>query len=130
MRILGPTFLALTAGACVPLLGAVTLPAVSYAQTFNKCVAGKNKCVSTKVKALLKCHETAEKKGLNPATDPKMLRCLQKAKEKFDGAASPRRGVSRRWRQRRSQRNRRPSVPRRTTPLRWKRRWMPSSRAW
>jgi len=45
----------------------------------NKCSAGKKKCASAKLAALLGCHVKAEHKGvIDPA-------CIQKAKDKFDG---------------------------------------------
>ena len=53
----------------------------------NKCSAGKKKCVSKKMKALLKCHSKAEKKGV--VLD---ALCVQKAHDKFDGGADPTKG--------------------------------------
>src|SRR5262249_34366807 len=47
----------------------------------SKCLVAKNKCVSTKVVALLKCHQTEETPGKTP--DPM---CVGKAMDKFNGA--------------------------------------------
>jgi len=69
----------------------LTIPSMVDAQTVNKCLAGKKKCVSKNVKALLGCHEKADKKG-EPITAPKVAACLQKAKDKFDGGADPVKG--------------------------------------
>ncbi len=57
------------------------------AQGPNKCLAGKAKCATKKMKGLLKCHEKAEKLGL--AVDPV---CTQKVIAKFDGGATPANG--------------------------------------
>lgn len=57
------------------------------AVVMNSCSAGKKKCVSKKMKALLKCHEKAVKKGLALDTN-----CITKAKNKFDGGADPAKG--------------------------------------
>src|SRR5262249_19486547 len=54
----------------------------------SKCSAGKKKCISKKVAALLKCHEKSEAKGI----DPNAKECLAKAKAKFDGGAKPEKG--------------------------------------
>jgi hypothetical protein len=72
------------------VLGAAALAALvvftinAGAQGPNKCLAGKSKCVSKKMKGLLKCHEKAEKTGGN--VDPI---CTGKVTDKFDGGAVP-----------------------------------------
>ncbi len=56
----------------------------------NECAARKKKCVSKKTVALLKCQAKNEKP---PGIPPEILaRCLQKAKDKFDGGAVPSKG--------------------------------------
>jgi hypothetical protein len=52
----------------------------------NSCSAAKKKCVATKAKSLLKCHAKAERTGVLSA------RCVQKARDKFDGGSDPSRG--------------------------------------
>lgn len=54
----------------------------------NKCAAQKEKCLTTYVTALLKCHQKAELKALGPP-DPS---CVQKAEDKFHGGANPTKG--------------------------------------
>lgn len=49
----------------------------------NKCAGGKEKCVSTKVAGLLKCHVKAESTGVLDPT------CVQRVKDKFDGGPVP-----------------------------------------
>src|SRR5262245_53663588 len=68
----------------IGLLGVVAVASLSHAQVANKCLTGKIGCVGTKAKALLSCHAKATKKGVDPATDPKILKCLQKARAKFE----------------------------------------------
>ncbi len=53
----------------------------------NPCSAAKKRCVERKATALLACHQKAMKRGL--AVDGA---CLQKAHDKFDGAAKPNKG--------------------------------------
>jgi len=53
----------------------------------SKCSAGKKKCVSKKIAAILKCHEKAVKTGA-----PLDAACVQKAMDKFDGGAVPAKG--------------------------------------
>jgi len=69
------------------LAALLTIVMTAGAQGPNKCLAGKNKCVSKKMQGLLKCHNKAEKKGL--ALDPA---CTQKVIDKFDGGAFPAKG--------------------------------------
>jgi len=70
------------------VLDAVTDVDPGYPVTIqNTCSAGKKNCVRNKVKALLKCHAKAEKKGL--PLDPS---CVQKAEDKFDGGFDPQKG--------------------------------------
>jgi hypothetical protein len=68
---------------------AVALP--SHA-TQNVCVARKEQCVSKRTAATLKCHERAEKRGVDPVADPATQACLQKAQSSFDGGAVPSKG--------------------------------------
>jgi len=57
------------------------------APVLSKCSAGKKKCVSKKIAAILKCHEKAVKTGA-----PLDAACVQKAMDKFDGGAVPAKG--------------------------------------
>jgi len=82
MRIVRTTSLIGAATLVAVLTGAAPAPAAFP----NKCAASKEKCVSTKMAALLKCHYKAERTGV---LDPI---CLQKAKDKFDGGAVPAKG--------------------------------------
>ena len=77
--------------ALVGALVTFTFATPSHA-TLNACAAGKKKCVSKKTAGLLKCHQLAEKKGLDPVSDPKVLDCLQKVVIKFEGGADPSKG--------------------------------------
>jgi hypothetical protein len=77
--------------ALVGALVALTFATPSHA-TLNACAASKKKCVSKKTAGLLKCHQLAEKKGLDPASDPTVQSCLQKVVTKFDGGADPSKG--------------------------------------
>jgi hypothetical protein len=61
------------------------LATISYGRVASPCLAGKIKCVGKKANSLLKCQGKTAKKGLDPATDPKTLACLQKARVKFVG---------------------------------------------
>src|SRR5262249_48866833 len=54
----------------------------------NKCSAGKKKCISTQAVGLLKCHQKAETKGI----DPNEKGCLDKATAKFDGGVDRTKG--------------------------------------
>src|SRR5262245_22752303 len=56
----------------------------------SKCLVGKNKCLSKKVGALLKCEQKAETPG--KPTDPNADECVDKATTKFDGGAAPEKG--------------------------------------
>jgi cysteine-rich repeat protein len=56
----------------------------------SKCLTKKNKCVASKLKSLLKCHEKAETPG-KPA-DPNAKECVDKTKAKFDGGDAPAKG--------------------------------------
>jgi hypothetical protein len=72
-------------------LVALTVAKPSLA-TLNACAAGKKQCVAKKTLGLLKCHQLAEKGGLDPVNDPKVLACLQKVVAKFDGGSDPTKG--------------------------------------
>jgi hypothetical protein len=76
--------------ALVAVLFSLAIAAPSHA-TLNACAAGKKKCVSKKVAAILKCHIKAETppKGLAPAD---LATCIHKARDKFDGGADPTKG--------------------------------------
>lgn len=56
----------------------------------NKCLAGKNKCVSTLVSALMACR--AQCQGSPAKCGQKQVDCENKAKLKFDGGVSPQKG--------------------------------------
>jgi len=55
----------------------------------SPCTAGKDKCVSKKAAAILKCYAKDDKAGLAPAD---VASCIQKAKDKFDGGTNPAKG--------------------------------------
>lgn len=77
------------------LIGAALLFAGSTsvgAQTLNPCSAKKKLCVAKKVACLLKCHISAEKKGV--ALD---VACEQKCMDKFDGGSNPAKGCFEKW---------------------------------
>lgn len=69
------------------LAALLTFGTMSSAQGPNKCLAGKNKCVSKKMQGLLKCHNKAEKVGA--VLDPN---CTAKVIAKFDGGVNPAKG--------------------------------------
>src|SRR5262245_21156519 len=71
----------MTGMAAGAVLAIVAVAAPAGAQVINKCVAGKNKCVTNKVAGLLKCHATAEQKGVSPDAKD----CLTKVMAKYDG---------------------------------------------
>ena len=73
-----------TLAAC--LVAAFALTTTSAHASSNACAAGKEKCVSKKAAAILKCYGKADKPGLTPGD---LAICIQKAKDKFDGAADP-----------------------------------------
>jgi len=77
--------------ALVGTLVAATFATPSHA-TINGCAAAKKHCVAKKTAGLLTCHQLAEKKGLDPVSDPKVLACLQKVVTKFDGGSDPTKG--------------------------------------
>src|SRR5262249_46559473 len=56
----------------------------------TKCGVSKKKCVSKKLKSLLKCYQKAQTPG--KPTDPNTDGCIDKAKAKFDGGADPAKG--------------------------------------
>lgn len=56
----------------------------------NKCLAGKNKCVSTLVSALMACRAQCE--GSPTKCGQKQTDCEAKAKLKFDGGVTPEKG--------------------------------------
>src|SRR6266403_1996325 len=49
----------------------------------SKCSAGKKQCAGKKAAGILGCHSKAQKKGLNPNTDPDILACISKVTTKF-----------------------------------------------
>jgi hypothetical protein len=57
----------------------------------NACSVGKKKCVSKKTTALLACHSKNEKPPVGLAPE-KFAVCLQKARDRFDGGATPSKG--------------------------------------
>ena len=63
--------------------------------TANRCVSGKQRCVAKNVAALLRCHAKAEQEGRHPVDDPVIQACLQKARDRFDGGATPAKGCFR-----------------------------------
>jgi hypothetical protein len=77
-----------TAGLLALTTSGVTPPATN-AQTPRKCLAAKFRCVATKVQALLRCYENAERAGVDTATDPRTLQCVRKAQSRFDGGSVP-----------------------------------------
>ena len=58
--------------------------------TQTKCGAGKKKCVSKLLAALLKCHQLAQTPG--KSTDPNANGCVDKATAKYTGGADPAKG--------------------------------------
>ncbi len=58
--------------------------------TQSKCGAGKKKCVSKYLKALLKCHQLAQTPG--KSTDPNAGGCVDKAIAKYTGGPDPTKG--------------------------------------
>lgn len=69
---------------------AIALAAQPAEAVQSTCLAKKNKCVSSKLKSLLKCHQTAETPG-KPA-DPNAKECVDRTKAKFNGGAAPAEG--------------------------------------
>jgi pathogenesis-related protein 1 len=72
-------------------LVALTIATPSHA-TLDACSARKQLCVSRRAAGLLKCHQQAQAKGLDPVSDPTVQACLQKVVTKFDGGATPSKG--------------------------------------
>jgi hypothetical protein len=58
--------------------------------TPSKCDAGKKKCVSKYLKALLKCHQLAQTPG--KSADPNAGGCVDKAVAKYTGGLDPTKG--------------------------------------
>jgi hypothetical protein len=58
--------------------------------TQTKCGAGKKKCVSKYLKALLKCRQVAQTPG--KPTDPNATGCVDKAQAKYTGGLDPTKG--------------------------------------
>jgi hypothetical protein len=58
--------------------------------TQSKCDAGKKKCVSKYLKALLKCRQLAQTPG--KSNDPNAGGCVDKAKTKYNGGIDPTKG--------------------------------------
>jgi len=56
----------------------------------TKCGAGKKKCVSKYLKALLKCRALSQTPG--KSTDPNANGCVDKAQAKYNGGADPTKG--------------------------------------
>jgi hypothetical protein len=56
----------------------------------TKCGAGKKKCVSKYLKALLKCHQLAQTPG--KPTGPNANGCIDKAQAKYTGGTDPTKG--------------------------------------
>lgn len=71
------------------VLVALTLATPAHA-TLNACAAAKKQCVAKKAAAILKCHTKDEKPPGQPVA--KFTACVQKAKDKFDGGATPAKG--------------------------------------
>jgi hypothetical protein len=91
---LAPTRLPVAVLALATLLGAASVPH-AHAQGIpgvapNKCLAGKNKCVTTKIAGLMKC------RGLCQQAPDKcgqvQTECEQKVIDKFDGGDTPEKG--------------------------------------
>ena len=82
-----------TALAVVALTLMFTLPVAAQGTPGvdpNKCLAGKNKCVSKLAASLLKCRELCQKTPDNRCGQAQ-IDCEQKARERFDGGAKRRR---------------------------------------
>jgi len=83
--------IALAALAVVFMVAAVPVHAQGVpGADVNKCLAGKNKCVSKKIAGLMKCREKCQKKPDKcgqPQAD-----CEQKVMDKFDGGTNPAKG--------------------------------------
>jgi hypothetical protein len=71
------------------LVAVFALTAIRVHASLNECAGGKEKCVSKKAAAILKCYRKADNPGLAPGD---LATCIQKAKDKFDGAANPTKG--------------------------------------
>jgi hypothetical protein len=67
----------------VAVLVLTALTTAPAAATLNKCAAVKQRCAGKRVVAELKCHERAEKLGLDSTSDPDIQACLQKAQGDF-----------------------------------------------
>lgn len=83
-----------TALAVVALTLIFTLPVAAQGTPGvdpNKCLAGKNKCVSKLAASLLKCRELCQKTPDNRCGQAQ-IDCEQRAREKFDGGAKPEKG--------------------------------------
>ena len=80
----------LTVVACGVLVLIATAVTNVAAGPQTKCLVGKNKCVSEKAGALLKCEQKAETPG-RPA-DPNAGGCVDRAKARFDGGSDPTKG--------------------------------------
>ncbi len=78
----------------IPLIVAIAVLTVALPShaTQNTCSARKTKCVGKLTAAALKCHEFAERHGGDPLADP-AVQCLQKAHDRFDGGATPSKGM-------------------------------------
>lgn len=72
--------------ASVPHAHAQGVPGVAP----NKCLAGKNKCVSKKIAGLMKCRELCQKAPDKCAQV--QTECEQKVMDKFDGGDTPEKG--------------------------------------
>jgi hypothetical protein len=72
--------------ASVPHAHAQGIPGVAP----NKCLAGKNKCVSKKIAGLMKCRELCQKAP--DKCGQVQAECDQKVMDKFDGGDSPEKG--------------------------------------
>jgi len=87
--------LAISLANVAALVAVLALPSTSYAQGVpgvdkNKCLAGKNKCVSKKLAGLLKCREKCQKSTNN--CGQKQTDCEAKVMKKFDGGTEPSKG--------------------------------------
>lgn len=89
-----PSYLAATTLAFAALLMTSSFPAAAQGipgVEANKCLAGKNKCVSKKVAGLMKCRELCQRTP-DKKCGPVQTECEQKVMDKFDGGALPAKG--------------------------------------
>ena len=99
-------------GCVASLIAAIDPPPLDQTQ----CGAGKRKCVSKYVGALLKCRRSAQTPG--KPVDPNANGCVDKAVAKFTGGVNPAKAASRVWRRRRRTTASSPAIHPRCRPWR------------